>query len=112
MKQRRFLPTLSELLDRLSIVQLKEVFITEHKEEYAQEIADITHDIQLILSEKDVVITGEMLRAVIVCAQMNLQKFDLNASGGVNELAPLHLAAYGGNLDIVRMLVEAGADIF
>jgi hypothetical protein len=47
-----------------------------------------------------------------VCAQMNLKKFDLNASGGVNELAPLHLAAYGGNLDIVRMLVEAGADIF
>jgi len=72
MKQRRFLPTLSELIDRLSIVQLKEVFITEHKEEYAKEIADITHDIQLILSEKDVVITGEMLRAVIVCAQMNL----------------------------------------
>jgi len=72
MEQRRFLPTLSELIDRLSIVQLKEVFITEHKEEYAKEIADITHDIQLILSEKDVVITGEMLRAVIVCAQMNL----------------------------------------
>jgi hypothetical protein len=36
----------------------------------------------------------------------------LNAGGGVNELAPLHLAAYGGNLDIVKMLVEAGADIF
>ena len=72
MEKRRFLPTLSELIDRLSIVQLKEVFIPEHKEAYAQEIADITHDIQLILSEKDVVITGEMLRAVIVCAQMNL----------------------------------------
>lgn len=72
MKQRRFLPTLSELLDRLSIVQLKEVFITDHKEEYAKEIADITHDIQSILEEENVVITGEMLRAVIVCAQMNL----------------------------------------
>ena len=72
MEQRRFLPTLSELIDRLSIVQLKEVFITDHKKEYAQEIADITHDIQLILEEKDVVITGEMLRAVIVCSQMNL----------------------------------------
>ena len=72
MKQRKFLPTLSELIDRLSIVQLKEVFIPEHKTEYAQEIADITHDIQLILNEKDVVITGEMLRAVIVCSQMNL----------------------------------------
>jgi hypothetical protein len=71
MEQRRFLPTISELLDRLSIVQLKEVKIPEHKEEYAQEIADIVHDIQLILNQSDVILTAEMLRAVIVCAQMN-----------------------------------------
>jgi hypothetical protein len=71
MLQRRFLPTLSELIDRLSIVQLKEVKIPEHKEEYAQEISDIVHDIQLIMNDKNVVITAELLRAVIVCAQMN-----------------------------------------
>jgi hypothetical protein len=71
MEQRRFLPTLSELIDRLSIVQLKEVKIPEHKSEYSQEIADIVHDIQLIMNQKDVVITAELLRAVIVCAQMN-----------------------------------------
>jgi hypothetical protein len=71
MDQRRFLPTLSELIDRLSIVQLKEVKIPEHKTEYGQEIADIVHDIQLIMNQKDVVITAELLRAVIVCAQMN-----------------------------------------
>ena len=41
---RKYLPTISELIDRLSIVQLKEVFITEHKEEYAKEIKDIVHD--------------------------------------------------------------------
>jgi hypothetical protein len=29
---RKYLPTLSELIDRLSIVQLKEVFINEHKD--------------------------------------------------------------------------------
>ena len=34
---RKYLPTLAELVDRLSIVQLKEVFITEHKEEYAKD---------------------------------------------------------------------------
>ena len=95
MEQRRFLPTLSELIDRLSIVQLKEVFITEHKEEYAKEIADITHDIQLILSEKDVVITGEMLRAVIVCAQMNLHIWHNESNvrsgkSGTNALALTH----------------------
>jgi hypothetical protein len=71
MDQRRFLPTLSELIDRLSIVQLKEVKIPEHKSEYSQEIADIVHDIQLIMNQKDVIITAELLRAVIVCAQMN-----------------------------------------
>jgi hypothetical protein len=71
MEQRRFLPTLSELIDRLSIVQLKEVKIPEHKIEYGQEIADIVHDIQLIMDQKDVVITAELIRAVIVCAQMN-----------------------------------------
>ena len=47
--KRKYLPTLAELVDRLSIVQLKEVFITEHKDEYAKEINEITHDIDLIL---------------------------------------------------------------
>ena len=38
MKERKYLPTLAELIDRLSIIQLKEVFIAEHKKEYAEEI--------------------------------------------------------------------------
>ena len=72
MPQRRFLPTLSELIDRLTIVQLKEVKIPEHKEAYAQEISDIVHDIQMLMDENpDITMTAEMLRAVIVCAQMN-----------------------------------------
>jgi hypothetical protein len=69
---RKYLPTLSELVDRLSIVQLKEVFITEHKEEYAQEIADITHDIQVLLNEQDGKVTAETIRAIVVLSQMNL----------------------------------------
>jgi hypothetical protein len=72
MEQRKFLPTISELVDRLSIVQLKEVFIPEHKEEYSKEISDIVHDIQLMIDESNGVITSEMIRAIIVCAQMNL----------------------------------------
>ena len=63
---KKYLPTLSELIDRLSIVQLKEVFIPEHKEEYAKEMEDIMHDIEL---EGE---SAEMIRAIIVLAQMNL----------------------------------------
>jgi hypothetical protein len=69
---RKYLPTLSELVDRLSIVQLKEVFITEHKKEYAREIAEITHDIEEILNEQDIRLTGKDVRAIIVLSQMNL----------------------------------------
>ena len=72
MNKRKYLPTLSELVDRLSIVQLKEVFITEHKEEYAKEIAEITHDIQLLLDEQDGKVTAETIRAIVVLSQMNL----------------------------------------
>ena len=67
---RKYLPTISELIDRLSIAQLKEVFISEHKEEYAQEIKDIVEDLdELMYWEKP---TGEMIRAIVVLAQMNL----------------------------------------
>jgi pyoverdine/dityrosine biosynthesis protein Dit1 len=71
-EKRKYLPTLSELVDRLSIAQLKEVFITEHKEEYAQEIADIVHDINLCLQQGDKKVDAEIIRAIVVLSQMNL----------------------------------------
>ena len=72
MKERKYLPTLSELIDRLSIVQLKEVFISEHKSEYALEIEDIVHDIQQYIDENKSEITAETIRAIVVLSQMNL----------------------------------------
>ena len=68
---RKYLPTLGELIDRLSIVQLKEVFIPEHKKAYAAEIKDITHDIQLLLERCDR-LDADFIRAIVVLAQMNL----------------------------------------
>ena len=70
---RKYLPTLSELIDRLSIAQLKEVFIAEHKEEYAKEISDICHDIQLIL-DNSAEIDADTIRAIVVLSQMNLHR--------------------------------------
>ena len=70
-KSRKWVPTLGELIDRLSIHQLKEVFIPENKDNYAKEMKDMVHDIELILKEKDGKIDGEFIRAVIVLSQMN-----------------------------------------
>lgn len=49
MSERKWLPSLAELIDRLSIVQLKQIFIPEHAQEYGKERADIEHDIDLLL---------------------------------------------------------------
>ena len=72
MIERKYLPTFAELIDRLSIVQLKEVFITEHKSEYDKEIKDILHDLDKILSQEKLELDANTLRAIIVLSQMNL----------------------------------------
>ena len=95
MEQRKYLPTLAELIDRLSIIQLKEVFITQHKEEYAKEIADIVHDINLCLKESKEELNGETIRAIVVLSQMNLHIWSnetnvRNGTEGPNKLALTH----------------------
>tara|TARA_R110000824_G_scaffold1178_6_gene6352 strand:+ start:387 stop:803 length:417 start_codon:yes stop_codon:yes gene_type:complete len=92
MSKRKYLPTLSELIDRLSIAQLKEVFIADHKEEYAQEIEDIVHDIQMILDKSDD-IDANTVRAIVVLAQMNLHIWhnESNYRKGITEGNDLEL---------------------
>ena len=87
---RKYLPTLGELIDRLTIVQLKEVKIPKHKKEYEKEIKDIVHDInQILLDEKyDIdIVDGETIRAIIVLAQMNTHIWvnEDNARNGDNK---------------------------
>jgi hypothetical protein len=93
MTERRYLPTMAELIDRLAIVQLKEVFLPEHKEEYGKEISDIVHDIQVCLDEGSEPINAETVRAIIVLAQMNLHIWhnESDARKGINSGENLRL---------------------
>src|SRR4051812_42645399 len=70
-KARKYLPTLGELLDRLSINQIKEVKIPEHRSKYAEEIQEILHDIDIILEEHKIQFNANMLRALIVMSLYN-----------------------------------------
>jgi len=93
MTTRKYLPTLSELIDRLSISQLKEVFIPDHKEEYSKEIADICHDIDIILKDSKV-IDAKIIRAIVVLSQMNLHIWnnESNYRKGIKEGNSLELS--------------------
>ena len=96
MENRKYLPTLAELIDRLSISQLKEVKIPEHKEEYAQEIADIMHDIQLCLDSSDTPINAETIRAVVVLSQMNAHIWHNESAVRAGTAGPSNLALTHG----------------
>ena len=89
---RKYLPTLSELIDRLSIVQLKEVFIPEHKTEYSEEISDICHDIDLLLANAEK-LDAQTIRSIVVLSQMNLHIWhnESNYRKGIKEGNSLEL---------------------
>jgi hypothetical protein len=49
---RKYFPTFAELVDRLSIVILKTIFIPENKDAYEKEQELIMHDIDVLLTER------------------------------------------------------------
>lgn len=99
---RKFLPTFSELIDRLTIHQLKEVFITEHKDKYAKEMDDIVSDIDGIIKEKEVKITGEMVRAIVVLAQINAHIWHNESKVRQGKDQDLHLLKLTHGLNGIR----------
>ena len=66
---RAYVPTLAELVDRLSICQLKAIFIPEHGEAYQEEIRLIQHDIGRLL--EGVSLSGEAVRAICMIQLTN-----------------------------------------
>lgn len=86
MVERKYLPTLGELIDRLTIVTLKYVKIPEHKETYGKEIDDLLHDINLLLPKgPNVGITAEFLYDTIICAQFNTHIWTNEAAARLGE---------------------------
>ena len=71
MVNRKYLPTFAELIDRMTICQLKSIFIPENKEAYDAEIKDIKHDLDAIIKEKEVNITAELIRAISIVMLSN-----------------------------------------
>lgn len=68
--KRKYLPTLSDLVDRLTIVQQKMIFIPERAQEYREERELILHDIDLILKEGPP-LTARAVLAICLCQLTN-----------------------------------------
>jgi hypothetical protein len=81
---RKYLPTLAELIDRRSIVLLKEIFIPENKEAYREEGSLIEHDINEELNrlhgEKDFRFSAYDLRMIMMVMLSNRWIWENEAS--------------------------------
>ena len=87
---RQYLPTLAELVDRLTILQIREVLDPKDKESYGNQIKKIEEDLETAYS-----LDAELVRAIIVLSQINLHIW-MNESGaregedGLNNLRLTH----------------------
>ncbi len=71
-EKRKFLPPFAELMDQLTIHQIKEVLFHDNHESYAKGIKKICHDIDLLIEEKNLKLSSKLIRRIIIIAQMNL----------------------------------------
>ena len=70
--ERLFLPPLAELLDRLTVIQIKQALLGDKKKEFANEMQKISHDMDLIIEENDIRLTSKIIRIIVLISQMNL----------------------------------------
>lgn len=70
--QRHFLPPLAELIDRLSVDQIKELTFRDGKEAIRAEMKLVEHDIDVLIAEKKIKLDARLIRVIIALAQLNL----------------------------------------
>jgi hypothetical protein len=70
--KRAFNLPLAELLDRLTITQIKLVMFSGDKSSYLSEIKKIEHDIDQIISENLISVDSALIKNIIALSQINL----------------------------------------
>ena len=91
---RKRIPTFSELIDLLSIIQMKAIFIPENKDAYQSEIEDILHDLDEVIKEKGIKVSAKMIHSILVVALANRYIWENESSarqGGKQDLDKLRV---------------------
>lgn len=87
MTERKYLPSLSDLVDRLTIVQLKMIFIPDRREEYIEERRLVLYDIDMILNELSHGLNSRAIMAITMIQLTNrcIWESESKARAGGNE---------------------------
>lgn len=68
---REYLPPFSELLEQLTVIQLRELLLSKDVDIYTKDIKSIEHDLDLIIKEKDLKLSARLLRLAFIIGQLN-----------------------------------------
>ena len=69
---RKFHLPLAELIDRMTVTQIKENLSQENASWYYEELLDLEHDIDLLINEYNIKIDAGFIRTIVQIAQINL----------------------------------------
>jgi len=69
--ERQYKLPLSELIDKLTITQLRELQLKKNRDLYSKEIEELEHDIDSIIEEGQLKIDARIIRIIFLIAQLN-----------------------------------------
>lgn len=71
-EERQFVLPFAELIDRLTVDQIKEVLLPDKSSNIAKEMKEICHDLDMLINKQDVQLTSRLIRILILISQMNV----------------------------------------
>ena len=103
--ERKFHLPLAELIDRLTVTQIKLVKLKDSKESYLKEIEILCNDINLLIDQSDIRLDAHFVRVLISLSQINLHiwnnKDEMQTEIG-NESVYLQLLKHAHQLNGIR----------
>ncbi len=114
--ERRCLPTFADLVDELTINQIKEIMLSADRATFAARIEALKHDIDLVLRERGIELSARLVHIVVVLAQMNLHiwmnkdRMEADPAGYAEHLTRAH-QLNGIRNQMRNLLLEASGEL-
>lgn len=71
-EERQFLPSLAELLDRLTVTQIKQALLGDKNKDFYNEINKLSNDMDIIIKKENIKLDSRIIRIIVLISQINL----------------------------------------
>ena len=104
--ERKCLPTFADLIDELTINQIKQIYLPDNKESYIARAQLLLDDINLLIKEKQVSLSAHFILAIIILAQVNLHIWNNKAEMVIDGEQYISLLKLSHQLNGIRNQVK------